>query len=734
MAGHKSFLEDISSEKPESFQKEVFIPAHKSPVRIIAAAVIVLIIAVAGFFLLKLKDVTVPDMSAWELSEAQAWASKYHSNTILKGEYSKEAELNSILSQDIAPGKRLSSGSTLTITYSLGADPEEAITLPDIKSMTLSELNTWITDNRLSGITIETETSQIVPKNNVISYEFVDGSEDAFLRKNRMVIYVSGGEESTDTTIEMPDLYGMTKAEVMQWAEDQKVKVTIQEEFNQYVEYGKVFSQSIDAETKMTRNDPVTVSLSRGNPIPVPDFTGMSRSEASDLATLNGIRLFYQMEISEEEADLVLRQDVAAGTEIDGQQVVSLVIAKEDGKIMVPDFHGLTPDEAEQLAGLYGLKIFQKDKEKYGVHAEVVSQSIAAGTKLENDGLVTLKLGASAASTSMPAFTGLSKTEATVLAQNLGITLAFHESESLKYSDQTILSQSVAAGKPIDPEVTVLLEVAVNSGVKAPHLINMNLNEAKAWAVQKGITLNVIDYYSKDYPAGSIYYQNLEKGDFIPANKIVTVHHSLGLVPVDSFIGKNKSEIIKWRDEVNGKGAGIKLTFKEDTDTPKSKGTITDQSIYSELTEPEQNITVWVSASDQGVKLKDFTGMQLEEFKLWCDTNEVKYIITDSYSDTVAEGTLFGQNYSGGYLPEGEYLRINHSLGKVYVKDFVNQTKASMVDWLTDINNKNGNLKVQFFGVYHYAVEKGKVIEQTISDAEVNTGTAITVTYSLGNY
>lgn len=733
MAGNKSFLEDISKEKPESFQKEEFIPAHKSPVRIIAAAVIVLIIAVAGFVLLKLKDVTVPDMSAWELSEAQDWASKYHSNTILKGEYSKEAELNSILSQDVVPGKRLNTGSTLTITYSLGADPEEAITLPDIKSMTLSELNTWITDNRLSGITIETETSQIVPKDNVISYEFVDGSEDAFLRKNRMVIYVSGGVESSDTTIEMLDLYGMTKAEVMQWAEEQKVKVTIQEEFNQYVEYGKVFSQSINAETKMTRNDPVTVSLSRGNPIPVPDFTGMSRSEATDLATLNGIRLFYQMEISNEETDMVLRQDVAAGTEIDGQQVVSLVIAKEDGKIVVPDFDGLTPDEAEQLAGLYGLKIFQKDKEKYGTHAEVVSQSIAAGTKLENDQLVTLKLSASAATT-MPVFTGLTKTEATVLAQNLGVPLAFHEAESLKYADQTIISQSVAAGKPIDPEVTVLLEVAVNSGVKAPHLINMNLNEAKAWAVQKGITLNVIDYYSKDYPAGSIYYQNCEKGEFIPANKIVTVHHSLGLIPVDSFIGKNKSDMIKWRDEVNGRGAEITLTFKEDTDTAKSKGTITNQSLYNELAEPEQNIVVWVSASDRGVKLKDFTGMQLEEFKLWCDTKEVKYIVSDSYSDTVAKGTMFGQNFSGDYLPEGEYLRINHSLGKVYVKDFVNQTKASMVDWLTDVNNKNGNLKVNFYGMYHFEVEKGKVIDQTISDVEVNSGTEITVTYSLGNY
>lgn len=732
MEGKKNFLDDISKEKLESFRDEVFTPVHKGPGRIITAAIIILVVVIGGYFILRLKEVKVPDMSDWQLTEVQTWATKYHDNTILQGIYSKEAELNSILSQDIAAGKRINGSSTLTVTYSLGADPNEAITLPDIKTMSLTDLNAWIDENSLSGITIETETSQIVPKDSVISYEFVDGSEEAFLRKNRMVIYVSSGEESTDTTIEMPDLYGKTKAEVMQWAEEQQVKVTISEEFNQYVDYGKVYTQSINAATKMTRNDPVSVSISRGAPIPVPDFTGMSRSEASDLATLNGIKLFYKMEISNQDADSVISQDVEAGSEIDLQQVVSLIIAKEDGKILVPDFIGLSSNEANELAGNYGLKIFMKNKDELGNNAIVASQSVKAGTKVKNDKLVTLKLEENTEAVTVPEFVGLSKNAAAVLAQNQGITIAFNEVESDKVMNQTILSQSVAAKKTIGLEETVLLDVAVNSGTQAALLWKMNLNEAKAWALQKGITLNIIDYYSDDYPVGSIYYQSSESGDYIPSNKVMTVYHSLGQVMVDSFIGKTKSDILAWRDEVNSKGANITLTFKADTNTPKSKGTITEQSLYGEPADLDQNIEVWVSDTNKGVMLKDFTGMQLDEFKLWCETNGVKYIVTDYYSDTVGEGTLYGQNYTNTYLPEGEYLRINHSLGKVYVKDFSNQTKSSMVDWLTEVNNKQGNIKITFVGQYYSKIDKGKVISQDIMDSYVDIGSTIIVMYSLG--
>ena len=732
MEGKKNFLDDISREKPESFRKEVFIPAQKKPGRMIATAVIILVIIVVAYFLLQLRNVTVPNMSQWQLAEVQTWASKYHDNTLLNGVYSKESELNSIISQDAEPGKRITSNSSLTITYSLGADPEELITIPDLKNLALTDINTWIDENQLSGITLQYETSDIIAKDCVIDYEYVDGSAEEFLRKNRMIIYVSSGGEDLDATIEMQDLYGKTKAEVMQWAEESQVKVTISEEFNPYVDYGKVFGQSISAVTKMTRNDLVTVNISRGKQIQVPDFTGMSRTEASDLATLNGISIFYKMVISDEEPDSVLSQDTPAGTDIDGQQIVTLQIAKQDGKILVPDFIGLTANEVNDLAGLYGIKVFIKNKDELGSNGIVASQSIASGKEIDNDKLVTLKLKENTESITVPNFIGLSKNEAVVLAQNQGIAVSFNEVDTRKAKNLTITNQNVKAKNRIGADETILLDVAVNSGIKAENIWNMDLNEAKAWAAQKGITLNVIDYYNSDYTVGSIYYQDCETDDFIPSNKILTVYHSLGLVMLDNFIGKNKTDIIKWRDEVNSKGAAIKLTFIDDVNTTKTKGIITVQSISGDLVLLNQTIQVWVSTTDQGVLIKDFNSVQLEDFKFWCDTNEVPYIVTDCYTDTIEKGKLFGQNYTDTYLPKGEYLKIFNSLGKVYIKDFTNQTKSSMIDWQMDINSKRANIIITFIGEYSNIVDMGKIIDQSVNDKELDTNGTLIVRYSLG--
>jgi beta-lactam-binding protein with PASTA domain len=155
----------------------------------------------------------------------------------------------------------------------------------------------------------------------------------------------------------------------------------------------------------------------------------------------------------------------------------------------------------------------------------------------------------------------------------------------------------------------------------------------------------VIETYSGDHASGKIYGQDCAPEDWIPVNKVLTVYYSLGLVMVEDFTGKSKSDILAWRDEMNEKGADISLSFLDNVDTVMKKGIITGQSISEELVKPGVVLQVWVSATDNGVLVKNFENMDLEDFKFWCDTNSVPYIVTDCYSDTYEEGKLFDQNY-----------------------------------------------------------------------------------------
>jgi beta-lactam-binding protein with PASTA domain len=731
MDRQKNFLEDLSKEKPESFQEEVFVPANKKPIRIIATLAAISVVIIVFMLTLRMNDVKVPDMSGWMLEDVQDWISKYHENTILNGIHHKESEQNSIISQSIKAGKKIKRNGTLEVNYSLGADPNEVIEVPVIKNMTLSEIKTWISDNKMSGISIKYEVSEVVPKDNVISYNFVEGSKEEFLRKHRLVIYVSIGEQDISETIILPDFYGKTRAEMMQWAKENQIEINFKEVFNQYVDYGLVFEQSIKEDTKITRKDSVIVSISRGILIKVPDFTKMSRSEASELAGLLGISVFFQHKVSEEEIDTVINQDIVEGSEIDQKQIITIQIAKNESGIIVPDFKGLTLTEANNLAGLYGIKVFLQNLDEAGDHGTVTSQTIAPGNKIDANQIVTLTLN-KRKEVIVPDFIGKSKNEAVVIAKQSNIELIFNEVETTKAPTQTVISQNTKEKKRITAGDSIILTIAVNSGIKAANIWNMSLQETRDWAIQKGITLNVIECYSSDYDTGMLFSQSCDPMEWIPANKVLSVYYSLGLVMVDNFIGKTKSEIIKWRDEVNNKGANLSLSFLADHDTTKEKGIITDQSIREELVALDENIQVWVSATDNGVLVKNFGAMKLEDFKLWCDNNSVPYIVTDCYSDQYEDGILFGQNYSDAYLPKNEYLRIYHSLGKVFVKDFTNQPKSVIVEWQSELIKKQAEIKIVFYEEYSSFVEKGKIIFQSIKDREIELSGTIYVAVSSG--
>ncbi len=731
MERQKNYLEDLSKDKPESFQEEIFVPAPRKLSRYVVPLVGSLMVVIVLLLFSQLSKATVPDMTGWQLEELRSWAEQHHKNTKLNGIYTKEQSANLFVSQDIPAGKRIGKSKVLSVTYSLGANPEEIIPLPEFKKMGLSQIKGWISDNQMSGVTIKYEASEVIPKDAVISYEFIEGSEEEFLRKNRMVIYISSGSEDANETFKMEDFYGKTRAEVLQWASSHGLEVTIQEKFNEDVEYGKVYEQSIKKDTKITRTDEVVITISRGAPIEVPTFEGMSRGEASELAALYGIKLFFRLVESKEEVDKVLHQDRKAGTEVDQKQIVTLEVARKEGKSYVPNFTGLTASEANSLAGLYGIKVFVKNGTEAGENGVVTSQSIAAGEQIDADRVLTLKLGKNK-TISAPNFVGLTKNEALLLAERLGLNLITEEVEATNTPNHTVISQNIQPKTRLEIGASLILKVSINSGIRARNLYPMKQKDAEAWAAKNGVTLNVIEYYNSDYPAGTLYEQDCTPGGWIPVSKVLTVYRSLGLVMAENYIGKTKAELLQWRDEVNSKGADIKLTFTADVDTSKAKGVITDQDVYGELVKLNQTIRVKVSATDQGMMIKDFEGKNLDDFKLWCDTNSIAYIVRDCYSDTVEEGVLFGQNYKGTYLPEGEYLRINHSLGKVYVKDFTNQTKSSLVDWQREVNKKMADIKLVFVEEYSVTVEKGRIIGQLVKDTEINLNGTIVVTVSRG--
>lgn len=730
MSDTKSYLDELAgNSKPESFQDEVFEPAKRSRKPFIVTGSIIAI-AILGFIIYTLSNrVTIPDYTTWSVEELSQWAQEHNITPTFKSVYNYDQPVNQIIDSNLTIGETVSKNASLSFTYSLGPDPNEAIELADFKGMQLEDIQSFIDENKATGITIKKENSDVVAQNEVINYEFKDGSFDNYLRKNRLVVYISEGPANPDDTFKMPDLIGKSKSEAIDFMNKQNVTITFEYAFNENIVYDQIYAQSIKAETKITRSDPITLTLSKGKEITVPDFVGLSREQVNTLAEYHKISIYFKHEVSSQEPGTALDQDIVSGSSIDTNQLITVTLAKESQLIAVPDFIGLSKDEASQLGALKSLNIFFRNVDSTETIGTVIGQSTSGGQWLEKDSILTIDI--SNGLMTMPDLTGMDRIRADIEAEKLGFKIVYREVENESFTNGTVLNQNVSVNETIEPDTTVLCDIASNSGTKIIDLQDMTRSEAEAWANDNGITLSIVELYHNDHPSGKLFEQS-SIGTYALKTKPLTIKLSLGKVVVYDFIGKTKVEVVEWMNSCNAKGAELQVLYTLTTSTKEKRGIVTDQSIISDYVRTGTTVVVTVSATNNGISIPSLTKMGYSEFIDWAAKNEVPYIVTDAYSDTYSADKMFGQNYTNKSLPNGKILEIKRSLGKVPIDDYSGLTKAEAENAIAVLNSNSANIKVTYVDEASGAVPEGNVIRNTDANATVNTGTTITVTLSTG--
>jgi serine/threonine-protein kinase len=111
---------------------------------------------------------------------------------------------------------------------------------------------------------------------------------------------------------------------------------------------GRVIKTSPAAGQTVDRGSDVTLYVSSGPPqVPVPDVVGLTKQEAQQTLGNQGLQ-FTSTEEGSDSADpgTVLRQDPAAGAEVDPGSVVALVVARAIPIVVVPDLLGRSGTEA----------------------------------------------------------------------------------------------------------------------------------------------------------------------------------------------------------------------------------------------------------------------------------------------------------------------------------------------------------------------------------------------------
>lgn len=321
---------------PTSFHEEERVKVEKEPFRpspaMIGGAVFaVLLIGFLIWFLFLRAKITIPDFTGKTLTEAANWAkqNKIDSSSLARNyEYSLEYDSDVIISQTPEGGSHIKPSTPITFTVSQGANPDEQVDFPDIKSMTYSELNDWKNQNKLSKTKISTEYNTTVPKDEVISYELKNVSESEFTRGSTLTIKVSKGPAPAgQVTVE--NFVGKSYADAATWANTKKVTIVRQEINSDTVDSGYIISQLPASGAAMNEGETFTVTVSKGKGVKIPNLVGYSKEqlEAWSSGKNNNVTIVKKSIYNEAPLGSVIAQGVAPGTVLDAGDVLQLTIS-----------------------------------------------------------------------------------------------------------------------------------------------------------------------------------------------------------------------------------------------------------------------------------------------------------------------------------------------------------------------------------------------------------------------
>ncbi len=358
MAENKDFLGSLAKEvenKPDSFKEErvekITRPNPFKPKTVISVLVVLALIATGVYYFFLRPNIVMQDFVGRKVSDFTAWARQNDIDSqgvLVVEEYSFEHAKDIVISQDIEEGQKIKKDAKMTITVSLGADPSEVVAFPALMTMTLSEINTWIADNKLLNTRVTTTYDDKILQDEVISYDLKNIEESEFTRGSTLTIVVSKGVKPaatiTVTTNYVDQAYSIFKS----WADTNKLVVEMSESYNNTIALGNIVSLSVAKDDKVKEGDTIKVVVSKGPAVKMIYLDAYTQERVTDWAAANNVTVrFKQTYHATIGKDIVVYQSITSGTIIKDDDI--LVVGISLGKPKLDDPVGKTDSELQDI-------------------------------------------------------------------------------------------------------------------------------------------------------------------------------------------------------------------------------------------------------------------------------------------------------------------------------------------------------------------------------------------------
>ncbi|MFJ5706853.1 Stk1 family PASTA domain-containing Ser/Thr kinase [Streptomyces sp. NPDC093105] len=191
-----------------------------------------------------------------------------------KRAFSEVYERGTVMGVDPAPGERVRSHATVTLTLSRGP---EIVKVPNLRNKPLDEAKRILTEEGLAPGVVSSEFSTTVAQGAVIGSDPEPGTERA--PDSAVALVVSKG-----APVDVPDVTGETVADATALLQEAGLKVSVApERVHSPEDAGAVAAQSLAEGSRAAKGDAITLTVSKGpRQVEVPDVVGMTADEARE--------------------------------------------------------------------------------------------------------------------------------------------------------------------------------------------------------------------------------------------------------------------------------------------------------------------------------------------------------------------------------------------------------------------------------------------------------------------
>ena len=206
---------------------------------------------------------------------------------------------------------------------------------------------------------------------------------------DKVILRVSG----RNNTVVLPNFEGKNIVQVKKdW--DDKLKIEVQDEYNNDYEEGIIFWQSQTAGKTVKEGFTITLKVSRGKQMAIiPDVSGSESEVAESELRAAGFTVVLRSKYDENVPEgIAIGTEPAADTEFALEGAVTLYISKGplDTQVKVPNVVGLTKEKAITILKENKLKANVQDLPHDGDKGKVIDQSVEPDRRVERDSEVTI--------------------------------------------------------------------------------------------------------------------------------------------------------------------------------------------------------------------------------------------------------------------------------------------------------------------------------------------------------